>query len=75
MVLNFPHTDNSHTRHLAIGITLKTSLLTTRASVASETNTDILKEVIIGKKHNKIVMSVRTQFRENRRENSILNNT
>ena len=75
MVLNFPLTDNSHTRHLVIGITQKTSLLTTRASVASETNTDILKEVIIGKKHNKIVMSVRTQFRENRRENSILNNT
>ena len=62
------NTDNSHTRHLITGITQESSLLTSRASADSETNkfsTDILNEVTIGKKHNKIVMSVRTQFREN----------
>ena len=74
MLLNLQHTDNSHTRHQPTGIIQESNNHTTRAAVDSVTNkcsTDILKEVTAGKKHNKIIMNVGTQFREN----SLMSNT
>ena len=74
IMLSLWHTDNSHTRHQPTGITKESSNHTTRVVVASVMNkcsTDILKGVTAGKKHNKIIMNVGTQFREN----SLMSNT